>query len=168
MIFDIDSPGDRELLKSQFEEGVCLGLTSGCFDLFHYYQLIYLQKCRRLCEFLIVGVDSDRLVRETKGEDRPIIPENQRIVIIAALECVGAAFVMDDVNDLSRAAALGVNMLFKNDAFKPEEVIGVNESRGTKLVIIPDVPMPGSTSRIIEEITRRQEESHGHADPGSS
>lgn len=46
-----------------------IGLTSGCFDLIHYYHLRYLERCKANCDLLIVGVDSDSLVEMNKKED---------------------------------------------------------------------------------------------------
>jgi len=163
MIFDIESASDRESIME-----ICgpraVGLTSGCFDLFHYLHLIYLQKCRRLCEYLIVGVDSDRLVRETKGENRPVIPEQQRVALVAALDCVDAVFVMDGLHDFSRALGLGPVQVYKNDAFTGKgspQVVGLRDTKA-ELVIIPDVCMPDSTSRIIEEILARKTQGDNH------
>ena len=175
MIFDINSPGDQRLIKTQSDSGLDVGFTSGCFDLFHYLHLIYLQKCRRQCEFLVVGIDSDRLVRETKGDKRPIIPEQQRAAMVAALECTDAVFIMDDLADFSKAAGLGINYIFKNGGFRrPSDSLQVNPGveivgvrTGTEVVIVPDVNMPDSTSCIIEDIiARKQEESQaGATDP---
>ncbi|RLT75601.1 hypothetical protein D7V95_13085 [bacterium J10(2018)] len=50
--------------------GKIVGVTSGCFDLLHFYHLRYLERCRALCDFLIVGVDSDILVHANKTSGR--------------------------------------------------------------------------------------------------
>lgn len=61
------------------------GLTSGCFDLCHVGHILYLQRCKLLCDELIVGVDSDELVRKTKGPRRLIISENERLDLVRNL-----------------------------------------------------------------------------------
>ena len=63
--------------------------TSGSWDMFHPGHARYLQKARALGDFLIVGVDSDRLVRERKGPNRPIDPELARLEIVAHQRGVG-------------------------------------------------------------------------------
>ena len=62
-----------------------IGLTSGCWDLFHYFHLCSLERCKNLCDILIVGVDSDSLVKSTKGPERPIVTEQYRAAIVDAL-----------------------------------------------------------------------------------
>lgn len=129
-----------------------IGLTSGCFDLFHHLHLTYLQKCRRMCDFLIVGVDCDDFVRKTKGPGRPVIPEHDRAMIINALECVDITFIMGSLEDWEQAIhSFFPTRLFKNTHFKPEEVINPLKS---EVVIIPDVLKFESTSQIIGEIQR--------------
>ncbi|MBG3014759.1 adenylyltransferase/cytidyltransferase family protein [Proteus mirabilis] len=49
-----------------------IGYTSGIFDLFHEGHENYLSTCKKLCDFLIVGVDSDYRTKQLKGNDRPI------------------------------------------------------------------------------------------------
>lgn len=72
-------------------EGKVVGLTSGCFDLVHFYHLRYLERCKSLCDILIVGVDSDLLVYANKNK-YPVIPEHHRLTMIDALKCVDIAF----------------------------------------------------------------------------
>jgi len=129
-----------------------IGLTSGCYDLFHNLHLAYLQRCRRMCDFLIVGVDSDDLVRKTKGPQRPIIPEHHRVNLVSALRCVDAAFIMGSLRDWELAVdGLYPKYIFKNQNFKPQDVIGVEQA---EVITVPDVFQPDSTSGIIEEIKR--------------
>lgn len=152
MIFSLRDPADCQML-TQAIQGKNVGLTSGTYDLFHYLHLVYLEKCRRLCDLLIVGVDSDRLVKATKGSDRPIIPEPQRLMMLQAIRYVDAVFVMDSTDDFLLAAKLFAKVLFKNDAFKPEDVLGKEYA---PVVIIPDVRIPDSTTAIVEECIRRR------------
>jgi len=91
-----------------------IGLTSGCFDLVHYMHLVYLERCRRLCDVLVVGVDSDDLVRRVKGPKRPMIPEVQRQAMVNALKCVDATFIMGSVEDFEYVVrSLQVSYVFK-------------------------------------------------------
>jgi D-beta-D-heptose 7-phosphate kinase/D-beta-D-heptose 1-phosphate adenosyltransferase len=152
MIFDIKNPRDLKLLRRAMD-GKKVGLTSGCYDLFHNMHLIYLTRCSRLCDYLIVGVDSDDMVRNYKGPQRPIVPEHQRVSLINGLNCVHASFVMGELQDFQRAVdELGVKAIFKNQAFKPEEVLGKDKA---EIVIIPDITQHDSTTGIIENIKRQ-------------
>jgi D-beta-D-heptose 7-phosphate kinase/D-beta-D-heptose 1-phosphate adenosyltransferase len=133
-----------------------VGLTSGNYDLLHYLHHIFLEKCRRQCDILIVGIDSDRLVQETKGPDRPLVPEGQRVEMVNALASVDAVYVQDSTDAWLRAVKeLKVDIIFKNDQFEKDEIIGREHA---KVIIVPDVIIPGSTTEIVEECIRRRDE----------
>lgn len=152
MIFDLRDEHDVALVRRAVA-GQVVGLTSGSFDLFHHLHLVFLQRCRMLCDVLIVGVDSNDLVRQRKGEDRPLVPEHQRVAIVSALSCVTGAFVLGTVEDFGRAVEeLGVNVVFKNGDFQEEEVLGRESAR---VVIIPDIVQPSSTTQLVAEIRKR-------------
>ncbi len=156
MLIDIRSNRDHELIKLREKDHPhpIVGLTSGCFDLFHTLHLAYLQKCRRMCDVLIVGVDGDDAVRKAKGPHRPIVPEHQRAMLVNALECVDITFIMGSLEDWDRAIhALFPDKLFRNTDFKPEEVFNPLNS---EVVIVPDVVTADSTSAIIQEILKRK------------
>lgn len=155
MLIDIRNEKDRRLLvQGMSANRQLVGLTSGCFDLFHSLHLAYLQKCRRMCDFLIVGVDGDDTVRRTKGPSRPIVPEHQRAMLVNALECVDVTFIMGSLGDWTLAcAAFKPDKLFKNTNFKPDEVLRAGEE---EIVIVPDVVTVDSTSAIIQEILKRK------------
>ena len=140
-----------------YQEGgtMIIGMTSGCFDLIHFGHIHYLQRCRALCDRLIVAVDSDEMVRAAKGPSRPIIPEKERLELVNSLGCVDAAFIMEHLNDLGRAAgSFGVRKLFKHEGFGADTRI--NHIHGTEfgaeLVIVPDVKGLESTTRIIRRV----------------
>ena len=152
MIIDLNSDSDVALLR-RATTGQVVGLTSGSYDLFHNMHLVYLRRCRRLCDVLIVGVDSDDLTRQRKGPSRPTIGEHQRVDIVSALNCVHAAFVLGSVEDFGRATKdLNASVIFKNEQFGEEKIIGSDSAR---VVIVPDMPQHGSTSAIIEEVVNR-------------
>jgi len=158
MLIDIRSEKDRNFIdpKAGYKNVPKIGLTSGCFDLFHSLHLAYLQKCRRMCDVLIVGVDADDLVRKTKGPGRPVIPEHQRVMLVNALECVDISFIMGSLADWEIAiGAFHPDCLFKNTHFKPEEVLNPFD---TPVIIVPDVFQPDSTSQIIECIKKAKHE----------
>lgn len=84
MIFDFKNEGDVALIN-QAIRGKIVGLTSGSYDLFHHLHLVYLKRCRRRCGILVVGVDSDDLVRSRQCSHRPLAPEHQRVAIVSDL-----------------------------------------------------------------------------------
>ena len=153
MIFDIKNEGDIDLLNRAVK-GKNVGLTSGSYDLFHHLHLVYLKRCRRYCDILIVGVDSDDLVKNRKGSHRPLVSEHQRVAIVSDLACVSAAFILGSVDDFREAVELlSPTVILKNNDFKEEEVLGRDKA---KVIIIPDIIQYSSTSEIIEEILKRK------------
>jgi len=71
-------------------------LANGCFDLLHVGHVRYLEGARREGDFLVVAVNSDRSVRRLKGPGRPILAEQDRAELVAALRPVDLVFVFDD------------------------------------------------------------------------
>jgi len=106
---------------------------------------------------LVVGVDSDARVKELKGENRPIIPCAHRMEMVNALRPVGLVFEVNRLDDFAVVTgALNVKRVFKNDAFigRESEIAGIGGE--TKLVIVPDLNLPDSTSTIIEDVLKRR------------
>ncbi len=133
-----------------------IGLTSGCFDLFHHSHLLYLERCKSQCDKLIVGVDSNDLVYRSKGPGRPIHDDIHRLNLINSLSVVDAAFRLDDLNSLTKISReFRVAKVFKCKKFaKVEHIYGVTDA-DAELVIVPDVPGMISTTEIIEKIRSR-------------
>lgn len=151
MIVNLNT-NDVEILKSLNKRGdIRFGLTSGCFDLFHPYHLLYLERCRRFCEMLVVGVDSDTLVRACKGEKRPIYSEHYRSMIVNALSIVDFVFVMNSVEDFGRMAeVLCPQVIFKNEGYPHEKIVGREYAK--EIITIPDLQDKLSTSAVLEGI----------------
>lgn len=131
-------------------KGKIVGITSGCFDLLHFYHLRYLERCKALCDFLIVGVDSDLLVFQNKNKV-PVIPEHHRMAMVDALKCVDATFRMDvisDIDDYARRAS--ATIMFKNHpTIYGNEVV---PPEGVRLMLIPDIEEVSSTTELIDKI----------------
>lgn len=77
-------------------QGGIVVLANGCFDLLHVGHVRYLEGARREGDFLVVAVNSDRSVRRLKGPGRPILAEQDRAELVAALRPVDLVFVFDD------------------------------------------------------------------------
>ncbi|MCE9547575.1 MAG: adenylyltransferase/cytidyltransferase family protein, partial [Planctomycetia bacterium] len=70
--------------------------TNGCFDLLHVGHVTYLQQAAELGDVLVIGLNSDRSVRELKGPRRPVIDQHNRAAMLAALSCVDYVTVFDE------------------------------------------------------------------------
>jgi rfaE bifunctional protein nucleotidyltransferase chain/domain len=71
-------------------------LTSGSFDLIHLGHVKYLARAKELGDVLAVGVDSDAKIRRRKGEDRPMVPEGERLEMLAYQRPVDLIYLKDD------------------------------------------------------------------------
>lgn len=135
--------------------GRCIVFTNGCFDLLHPGHIETLEKARALGDALIVGVNSDRSVREVKGAGRPIMPEQERAEVLAGLECVDAAVIFDEATPREIIAALLPDVLVKGGDWASDRIIGREEveAAGGRVVSVP-VVAGYSTSAMVEKIRR--------------
>jgi D-glycero-beta-D-manno-heptose 1-phosphate adenylyltransferase len=76
--------------------GYRIVLTSGSFDLIHLGHVKYLAKAKELGGILVVGVDSDAKIRRRKGEDRPMVPERERLELLAHQRPVDMIYLKQD------------------------------------------------------------------------
>ncbi|MBN1155797.1 D-glycero-beta-D-manno-heptose 1,7-bisphosphate 7-phosphatase [candidate division KSB1 bacterium] len=142
------------LCKKFRQEGKKIGFTSGAFDILHAGHIDYLEKARQDVDILIVAVNSDASVKRYKGENRPIIPQQHRIRLIAALEVVDYAFLFDERRNERNIQELQPHIYFKAGDYSPDKLTskGVIESLGGQVKLIP-VQVDISTSQIIEKIS---------------
>ena len=88
-----------------YQHGGIIGFYSGCWDHFHFGHAWVLQQAKRLCDFLVVGVGTDRLVKADKGPDKPIYPEFHRLNIVNSIKHVDACFLMDSEQEYGKMAS---------------------------------------------------------------
>ena len=94
-----------------------IGYTCGVYDLFHIGHLNLFEKCKEMCDVLIVGVCNDEYVTQIKKK-KPIISEEERLRIINALKVVDAAYLIDieTTNDKMKALSdFKFDVLFSGD-----------------------------------------------------
>jgi rfaE bifunctional protein nucleotidyltransferase chain/domain len=143
-------------LRAELRElGKKLVFTNGCFDILHIGHVRYLSHARALGDALAVGVNSDRSVRELKGDLRPITPELERAEILAALACVDYVFIFDDLTPERVIDAIVPDMLVKGADWKIGDIIGREtvERAGGVVCNIPLVE-GSSTTEIIRRILK--------------
>src|SRR5882724_1285957 len=144
--------GVREGLRA---EGKSLVFTNGVFDLLHVGHVRYLAEARALGDALVVAINSDRTVRELKGDKRPIMNEDERAEILAALRQVDYVTIFDDVSPRSLIARLLPDVLVKGGDYGLDEIHGRAEveAAGGRVVSLPFV-QGASTSTIIERMKK--------------
>lgn len=129
--------------------------TNGCFDLLHAGHVTYLEAAKKTGDKLILGLNTDRSVSALKGPTRPVIHENDRARVLAALEAVDAVILFDEDTPLNLIDAIKPDVIVKGDDYTEEQVVGGNEvkSWGGSVKLIPLV-QGRSTSGILEKISR--------------
>jgi len=130
-----------------------LVFTNGVFDLLHVGHVRYLEQARALGDALVVAINSDRTVRELKGDGRPLIDEDERAEILSALRVVDYVTIFDDVSPRSLIAELLPDVLVKGGDYALDEIHGREEveAAGGRVVSLPFVE-GASTSAIIERM----------------
>ena len=127
--------------------------TNGCFDLLHPGHIHTLEYARSLGDALIVAINSDSSVRQLKGPGRPVIPERERAEILAALECVDAVIIFDDLTPQRVVAGILPDVLVKGGDWPGDQIIGRDEveAAGGRVVSVPVIP-GYSTTEILKKI----------------
>lgn len=132
-----------------------LVLTNGCFDILHRGHVELLARARELGDMLLVALNTDDSVRRLKGAGRPIVGEEDRGLVVAALESVDAVTFFDEDTPAELIAEIVPDVLVKGGDYAPERVVGRDtvERAGGRVVIIPFV-QGRSTSTLIDRIRR--------------
>ena len=144
------------VLQQLKSEGNVIVTTNGCFDVLHLGHLRYLQAARQLGDLLVVAINSDASVRELKGENRPLIPEDERAEMLAGLECVDYVVIFPELNPIELLSELKPSFHVKGGDYKLEQLVEreVVEANGGKVIVGLNVPGK-STTNLIEVICER-------------
>jgi len=127
--------------------------TNGCFDLLHPGHIQSLEQARALGDALIVGINGDASVRELKGPGRPILPELERAEILAALECVDAVVIFQELTPRETIAALLPDVLVKGGDWPGDQIIGREEVEAAGGRVVSVAVVPGySTTAILAKM----------------
>jgi D-beta-D-heptose 7-phosphate kinase/D-beta-D-heptose 1-phosphate adenosyltransferase len=154
IVLDIDElVAERARLSRQGRRVV---FTNGCFDLLHPGHVSYLAQARALGDALMVALNSDRSVRELKGPTRPILNEEERTVVMAALGCVDYVTIFDQATPRELIARILPDILVKGGDWGVSEIVGRAEveAAGGAVYSLPFVE-GCSTSDVIARIVDR-------------
>jgi len=143
-------------LHQRQQRGETIVFTNGCFDLLHVGHIQYLQHARALGDCLVVALNDDASVRLLKGERRPLLPQQERARILAALGCVDYVTIFSEATPLTLITHLRPHVLVKGGDYTPETVVGrdVVEAYGGRVCIMPYLAGI-STTEIIGSIVER-------------
>ena len=138
------------LLAVERERGKRIVFTNGCFDLLHVGHVKYLQQARRLGDLLVLGLNTDASIRRLKGPKRPLIAEEERAHILAALGCIDYVVLFDEETPYELIKLLRPDILVKGGDYTLEGVVGRDlvEGWGGRVELINFVAGKSTTSTI--------------------
>ncbi len=127
--------------------------TNGCFDILHRGHADYLARAASLGDILILGLNTDKSIRNLKGSSRPVVDEYSRAFILASFLFVNAVVLFDEETPLDLINFIQPDILVKGSDYKKEDIVGANivEAKGGRIITMDFVP-GFSTTSIIEKI----------------
>lgn len=132
-----------------------IGYTTGVFDLFHIGHLNILKKSKELCEFLIVGVSTDELVKSYK-HNSPAIPYNERVAIVEAIRYVDKVVPQKTRDKMAAYDKYNFDVMFVGDDWKGSELFTKVEKelkkKGSEVIYFPYTQNTSSTL-VIKALT---------------
>lgn len=133
-----------------------IGFTSGAFDILHASHVNLFKNAKEVCDILVVGVNSDSSIKRYKSVNRPIISEDDRVALVAAIEYVDFVFVFDEESNTNNINILKPDFYikgydYKNKSLKSRELV---ESYGGKVILIDNGTK--TTTDIIDKIITKE------------
>ncbi len=150
----------RKQLKLEIGEarraGKKIVTTNGCFDVLHVGHIRYLQQAKQQGDILIVAINSDESVRAIKGDKRPLVSEDERAEVLAALECVDYVTIFSELDPIQFLHELRPDIHVKGGDYRLDQIVEREavESIGAELRLLPGA-QGKSTSSLIELIVKR-------------
>ena len=143
-------------IEQHRNNGQTIVFANGCFDLLHVGHIRYLQGARALGDVLVVGLNGDNSVRMIKGAGRPLMPQEERAEILAAIQYVDYVVIFDETNVTRLLEQLRPHIHCKGTDYTEESVPEreVVRSFGGRVAIAGD-PKNHSTRNMIEEILQK-------------
>ncbi len=148
---------DRNTLKNELDplrkKGKKIAFTNGCFDILHIGHIRYLREAKKTADILVLAINSDASVKKIKGEKRPLVPQEDRAEIMAALEFIDFVTIFDETTPLELINLLKPDVLIKGGDWAQDKVVGRDEIKkwGGKLTLIPEINGKSTTS-IVDKI----------------
>jgi D-beta-D-heptose 7-phosphate kinase/D-beta-D-heptose 1-phosphate adenosyltransferase len=153
----VDAAVLERVVRRRRAAGDRVVFTNGCFDVLHRGHVNYLRQARELGDLLVVAVNSDRSVRRLKGPDRPVVPVEDRVAVLAALSCVDHVVVFEEDSPAGLIERVRPDVYVKGGDYRPELVpeAALVRRLGGEVRTLDYVP-DRSTSAIIERIRSRR------------
>lgn len=130
--------------------------TNGCFDMLHPGHISLLETAAAFGDYLVVGLNDDKSIRNLKGPQRPIMDVESRLRILSALRVVDAVIPFSDPTPIALIQTLEPDVLVKGGDYTIDQIVGADfvKSYGGRVEIVPFVP-GFSSSKIIDKILNK-------------
>jgi len=115
-----------EFTELLHQQGKKIVFTNGCFDIVHAGHVLYLESAKNLGDVLIVGVNSDASVQRLKGDSRPIIPQEERTVVLGDMESVDYVVIFEEDTPYELIKQIKPNILVKGGDWAVDEIVGAD------------------------------------------
>lgn len=147
----------RQRLAEHRRQGERIVLTNGCFDILHVGHVRYLEGARREGDVLVVGVNSDASERVIKGDGRPVLPQQARAELVAALGAVNYVVIFDEPNVEALLAELKPDVHAKGTDYTVETVPEREAARrlGVRIAIVGDAKQHSTRDLLTRLRTSR-------------
>jgi rfaE bifunctional protein nucleotidyltransferase chain/domain len=151
-----------DALASRRAAGQRIAMTNGCFDLLHPGHVASLEFARGQGDCLVVGLNSDRSARALKGPGHPVVDQQGRAAMLAALACVDYVVVFDETSVAGLVDRVAPDVLVKSAEYAIHEVVGHESvlAHGGRVILSPREG-DYSTTRLIERIVRMRRAESG-------
>jgi D-glycero-beta-D-manno-heptose 1-phosphate adenylyltransferase len=147
--------------QSLRQAGHRLVVTNGCFDIVHAGHVLYLTAAKRQGDRLLVGLNSDTSVRQLKGPGRPVNPQEDRALVLAALACVDAVCIFDDLRATRLLRTAEPDLYVKGGDLTPDQIPleerQAVQAAGGSILIMPHLP-GRSTTALLHRLPPREAE----------
>ena len=130
-----------------------VGFTNGCFDILHIGHIDYLEESKKLCDKLIIAINSDSSVKRIKGRNRPINNQEDRAKILSALSLCDHVIIFNQLTPIQLITSLKPDIITKGGDYKKKNVVGYNEIKKWQgQVHIINYTKGKSTTGILEKL----------------
>jgi rfaE bifunctional protein nucleotidyltransferase chain/domain len=152
-ILDIDALEKKIVMEKQ--KGKKIVFSNGCFDICHAGHVRYLQSAASKGDILVLGINSDASVNKIKGNKRPVVGQEMRAEVMAALACIDYVVIFDEPDPYSLIKRIKPDVLVKGADWEEKDIIGADivkadGGRIERIKLVADI----STTLIIEKILR--------------
>ena len=146
----LDLAGAERRVAEWRASGESIVFTNGCFDLLHVGHITLLEKCREFGSKVVLGLNTDASVSGLKGPSRPIVGQNERAKVMAALGSVDAVILFGEETPIDLIRALKPDVIVKGGDYTAESVVGYDDVRahGGRVEIVQTVAGFSTTNLV--------------------